>query len=567
MDLAQSLMPLRKSDEAFRRMDALGKAGTPFLFVLDYALERPLVLRLDEIDPGRLRFAFPNGSNLPEADAKPRNPEWGIRTIHSLDPEKYRQAFEIAHQAFMAGESYLLNLTASTPVDYCGRLPQLLEHLDAPYRLWVSGELLGQENEGFLVFSPESFIRMENDAIKTFPMKGSRRTSPEQREQAIRTLLEDPKEAAEHVTVVDLLRNDLARISTGVHVPRYRYVEDVRLPDSLLLQTSSEIVGELPSRWREQIGSILRELLPAGSVTGAPKRRTCEHIAIAERILGQSRGHYTGVCGLFDGTNLDSAVMIRFLEDVAPLDGQPDMRRGCFKSGGGLTVSSNWEREWEELNHKISLPLEPLLMETMCLRNGQLERIAEHQERTARSGIACFGKVPEWNWGHVFSTLSEASKAERVRVRLRYTSRNWELETFPYTLRRPDRLFVEDIGGLSYPHKHADRSGLDALRSSCAKKHGLDAGDLSWDLLLVRGDEILETSYTAVILEIDGLLWTPEHPMLPSTRIASLLRNSIVRPRRLLLKHLALASKLCLVNAMVGLEDAVTIAPNAVVLP
>ena len=125
---------------------------------------------------------------------------------------------------------------------------------------------------------------------------------------------------------------------------------------------------------------------------------------------------------------------------------------------------------------------------------------------------------------------------------------------------------MTDIGELSYAHKYADRSGLEALRRSCALRHGLEDADLSWDLLLVRGDEILETGYSAVILEIDGLLWTPEHPELPSTRIAALQGVSRVRKRKLKLGDLRSATQLLLVNAMTGLEDAVAVPPDAVIL-
>lgn len=554
------------SEAIFARMDALGRARVPFLFVLDYALQAPLVLPLDEIDPQRLRFAFPGCRNVPPSPPVPMESDWGLRAVHRLAPSAYRQAFEVARQAFLDGESYLLNLTASTPVDYRGRLPQLFEHLSAPYRLWVGGGLLGRNDDGFLVFSPEAFVRMQDGLASTYPMKGSLRTRPEHRDQALRDLLDDPKEAAEHVTVVDLLRNDLARIGTDVQVPRYRYVEEIRLPDAILLQTSSEIVARLPERWQERIGSLLQRLLPAGSVTGAPKRRTCQHIETAEQMLGHQRGHYTGICGVFDGQNLDSAVMIRFLEDVGPLEEASGTRRGLFKSGGGLTVSSRWEREWEELNQKISLPLEPVLLETMCLRDGRIERLAEHQKRLSASCQACFGRTPDWRWDEVLASLPQASEPERRRVRLLYTSRSWKLETFPYRLRRPDRLFVTDIGELSYAHKYADRSGLDSLRRSCALRHGLEEADLSWDLLLVRGDEILETGYAAVILEIDGLLWTPEHPELPSTRIAALQGVSRVRKRTLKLGDLKSATRLFLVNAMTGLEDAVAVPPDAVIL-
>lgn len=117
-----------------------------------------------------------------------------------------------------------------------------------------------------------------------------------------------------------------------------------------LLQVSSEIRGQLPEGWQSRIGSVLFELLPAGSVTGAPKPKTLEIIAEAENY---ERGYYTGVCGLFDGRTLDSGVMIRFLERE-PGAGQGEY---LFKSGGGITYRSDRTAEYEEMKEKVYVPL------------------------------------------------------------------------------------------------------------------------------------------------------------------------------------------------------------------
>ena len=167
---------------------------------------------------------------------------------------------------------------------------------------------------------------------------------------AERRILEDPKEAAEHATIVDLLRNDLNRIADGVHVERYRYIDRLATHRGELLQVSSEISGQLPADWHCRIGELLFEMLPAGSVTGAPKPRTLEITARAERY---DRGYYTGICGLFDGRTLDSGVMIRFLEQA------PDAPRNeyLFKSGGGITFRSDAVSEYEEMKAKVYVPL------------------------------------------------------------------------------------------------------------------------------------------------------------------------------------------------------------------
>lgn len=124
-------------------------------------------------------------------------------------------------------------------------------------------------------------------------------------------LLNDEKEQREHYTIVDLMRNDLSMVAKNIRVSRFRYIDSIYTERGEILQTSSEICGELENNWQNTIGSILAELLPAGSISGAPKEKTVSIIQQAEK---QTRGYYTGIFGIFDGENLNSAVAIRFIE-------------------------------------------------------------------------------------------------------------------------------------------------------------------------------------------------------------------------------------------------------------
>ena len=163
---------------------------------------------------------------------------------------------------------------------------------------------------------------------------------------ACRLLMDDRKEAAEHATIVDLIRNDLSMVSEQVTVTRYRYCDCLETNKGPILQTSSEICGVLPEDYLSHIGDILFRLLPAGSITGAPKPKTMEIIAEAENY---ERGFYTGVMGYFDGRNLDSAVMIRFIEQ--------ENGHLYFKAGGGITGKSDLESEYNEMKQKIYVPI------------------------------------------------------------------------------------------------------------------------------------------------------------------------------------------------------------------
>ena len=203
------------------------------------------------------------------------------------------------------------------------------------YKLWV--------RDAFTVFSPEIFIRIHNGRIYSYPMKGTINASTP---SAARLLINDPKETAEHATIVDLIRNDLSMVAEQVSVSRYRYIDKLQTNQGSILQTSSEIQGVLPDDYLTNLGSIIFRLLPAGSITGAPKKKTMQIIKEAETY---DRGFYTGIMGYFDGKDLDSAVMIRFVEQEGG--------KMYFKSGGGITSQSDVENEYNEMKQKVYVPI------------------------------------------------------------------------------------------------------------------------------------------------------------------------------------------------------------------
>ncbi|RRD79670.1 aminodeoxychorismate synthase component I [Alloprevotella sp. OH1205_COT-284] len=311
-----------------------GGEGRPFLFVIDYRQENILLLPLDEVNEEELRFDFGrvhNGRTSPTPLTEP--PLWQPQPP-SLDD--YRRSFNKVTAELQEGNSFLTNLTCRVPLTTSLSLADLYTHTQARYRLWWK--------EHFVCFSPEIFVRIADGLISAYPMKGTIAATDA---QAARRLLDDPKEAAEHATIVDLIRNDLSIVASEVAVRRYRYLESIETHRGKLLQTSSEIVGRLPTDHLRRLGSLLFQLLPAGSITGAPKVKTMQIIAEAETY---ERGFYTGIMGVFDGATLDSAVMIRFVEQEA--DGTL-----VFKTGGGITINSRMEAEYEEMKQKVYAPL------------------------------------------------------------------------------------------------------------------------------------------------------------------------------------------------------------------
>ena len=165
-------------------------------------------------------------------------------------------------------------------------------------------------------------------------------------ENAANVLKEDKKELAEHYTVVDLLRNDLSIVADNVQLEEFQRIDFIKTRQRDLYAMSSKISGELKPEFQGNIGDILQKLLPAGSILGAPKMKTLEIVLEAENY---QRGFYTGVCGWFDGENLDSCVMIRFIEK--------ENEKFYFKSGGGITHMSQLEDEYQEMKNKIYVPI------------------------------------------------------------------------------------------------------------------------------------------------------------------------------------------------------------------
>lgn len=317
----------------FETMNKFGSQGIPFLFVIDFEGIRPMVVPIASAASQQIFFNIRGNTNA--NFPTPEIPELLTFRRHPVDLRMYRKAFDIVKKGLEYGDSYLLNLTFATAVEVNRSLSELFLSGKAPYRLLFRDE--------FVVFSPECFVRISDNTIRSFPMKG---TIDAGIPDAAGKLQNDPKEAAEHNTIVDLIRNDLSMVADRVRVERFRYLEEIKTNQKHLLQASSEITGQLKPGWEANIGSMLQTLLPAGSVSGAPKKRTLEIIREAEQV---ERGYYTGVYGLFDGKNLDSAVMIRFIEK---------RDNGLFfRSGGGITVNSNPENEYHEMIDKVYVPV------------------------------------------------------------------------------------------------------------------------------------------------------------------------------------------------------------------
>ena len=297
-------------------------------FLIDFN-GNTLVKNINELN--NVYFSFPSFSNY---EFKSVNKELILKK-HPVSFEKYKNAFDTVIDEIKKGNTYLLNLTFPTEIETNYSLIEIFNASKAKFKLFYK--------DRFVCFSPERFVKIKNDKIYTYPMKGTIEANiPNAKEK----ILNNTKEMAEHTMVVDLLRNDLGIIGREVKVNKFRFIDKIKAGDKELLQVSSEIEATLPKNWQNNWLNIIKAMLPAGSVTGTPKKKTVE---IIKSVENYNRGFYTGIFGITDEkTFLDSAVIIRYIEIN---DSQL-----IYKSGGGITIDSNVKDEYDELIKKVYIP-------------------------------------------------------------------------------------------------------------------------------------------------------------------------------------------------------------------
>ena len=466
----------------------------------------------------------------------------------NLGKEEYvRRLREIKH--FIAqGDTYQVNFTLKYHFRVQASAVDLYLALRPKQKVRYAG-LIHTPSFSVVSLSPELFIRRQGQALWTSPMKG---TAPRGRfnredEEIALWLQNDPKNQAENIMIVDLLRNDLGRVC----IPGSVYVRELFKVEryETVFQMISTVEGELAT---EDLYALFRALFPCGSVTGAPKVRTMEIIAALET---ESRGVYTGALGYFSPQgDLVFNVPIR----TVVLKGD----RGEFGLGSGVVWDSDPQGEYEECLLKARFLFEAYkpfaLVETMLFTPEEgFPLLAFHLERLAHSA-AYFGfSFPE----------------QEIRRLLRDTQQTLERPAKVRLLLREDghlRLEAYPLEGLSTPvkialaqrkvspkerflfHKTTYRPWYQPYRELALKQGLFDV--VFWG----PGGELNEGTITNLFLEIDGKLWTPrlEAGLLPGVLREKLLREGSCQERPLFLQDLKRAHRIYVGNAVRGLLPA-----------
>lgn len=377
------------------QLQAAGARGLHGVAVLTYELGAQLMqIAPPSSQPLAQILLFSDCAHLTPAQVSDwlatRPGQAGIGAVNAnVDEASFTEAIARIRELIAAGDTYQVNYTYRLRFDAFGPIQALYARLRARQPVPYGALIALPDGSAVLSLSPELFVRHQAGELITRPMKGTAPASDDQRENDARAsaLALDPKNRAENLMIVDLLRNDLGRVAATGSVDVTALFDVQRY--SGVLQMTSTVRARL--RAGATLSQIFDALYPCGSITGAPKRRTMEIIAELEPA---ARGVYTGAIGWFDPPSPQQAigdfclsVPIRTLALQAPHDG---VRRGEMGVGAGIVYDSDAADEYAECQLKAGfltgLANDFELFETMHASSAQgCRHRAMHLGRLARS--------------------------------------------------------------------------------------------------------------------------------------------------------------------------------------
>lgn len=490
---------------------------------------------------------------------------WVGRPEPELTRERYAERFDAVQALIQAGDLYQANLSFRASARLIGSphaaYAQLRSRAGGGW-----GALVDTGREQVLSFSPEMFFRLDGERLACRPMKGTARRGETHEQDRTRAaaLAADEKQRAENLMIVDLMRNDLARVAVpgSVAVPELFAVESYPTVHQLVSSVTATIAPG-----RDAI-DVLAALFPCGSITGAPKVRAMQALADIE---DSPRNIYTGAIGRVDaGGDAAFNVAIRTLS-IAPGDSH-----ATLGLGGGIVADSEVEAEWDEAIAKgafVATPPAFDLIETMAFDPEEGLALLERHLARMKASAAVFGFLFDRH-----ATRNELQAAtfklrEPARVRLLLsrsgavavevgpmpewagrragavqtglTHGAWRVAVVPLPV-SPDDWRLR--------HKTSDRSFYDLARRDA------DTAEVVFE---APGGAITEGSFTNVFIERDGLLLTPPlvDGLLPGVLRAELIATG--RAREAPLTRDDLAGGFWLGNALRGLIPAIVVAKGS----
>ena len=469
--------------------------------------------------------------------------EW----TRSITPEHYRSAFDRVRAYIAAGDTYQVNLTHRLharaqlePFELFGRL---IAAQQASYGAFVdTGEWV------LCSASPELFFRLDGDRIESRPMKGTAARGLWYADDCNRAneLRASPKDRAENIMIVDMVRNDIGRIADVGTVAVTELCATERYP------TVWQMVSHVTARTQAPLTEIFSAIFPPASITGAPKRRTME---IIDELESTPRRVYTGAIGFVaPGRRAQFNVAIR----TVLIDRRAS--RAEYGVGGGVVWDSQCEREWEECQVKARVlrpvPAEFRLLETLLWKPGSGYWLVEEHIQRLRESAAYFCFAIDTD--AVEESLREAAGkfgGTPHRVRL-LVGRAGEIGIEPTPLTGTVQGFGDvrlacapvDASNPFLYHKTTNRRIYTEALQSCP-------GSADVILFNERG-AVTESTIANIAVEVDGTLCTPpvQCGLLPGTYRAHLLAQGEMEERMIDIATLLNSPRVYLFNSVRGMH-------------
>jgi para-aminobenzoate synthetase/4-amino-4-deoxychorismate lyase len=491
----------------------------------------------------------------------------------SVNAAQFETALAQIHAYIEAGDTYQVNYTYRLHFDAFGSICALYRRLRQRQPVPYGALVALPDGRAVLSLSPELFVRHSQGELTARPMKGTAAASGEAQEDALRAaaLAADPKNRAENVMIVDLLRNDLGRIASVGSVQVSALFEVKRF--SSVLQMTSTVLARL--RPGLHLADIFNALYPCGSITGAPKRRTMQ---IIRELESAPRGLYTGAIGWFDAPMADGAdhtqpgqprgigdfclsVPIRTMMLQAP--GQDGVRRGEMGVGAGIVHDSVASDEYAECQLKArfltGLGHDFQLFETMHASQAEgCRHLARHLQRLDASaryfGFPCDVAALRARVQAVCAAMPPGTQPQRLRLALDHAGQS-SLQYAPLSpLTQPVRLLLAahatDASALFLRHKTTVRAEYDAAWRAAEAQGAFDM------LFCNAGGALTEGGRSNVFAKLDGHWYTPtlSDGVLPGVMRAVILADAAwaARERRLTLDDLRSAQQVMVCNALRG---------------
>ena len=472
--------------------------------------------------------AFADATNLTtEESATIASTSWAPRVTRA----EYDHAVTSIRELIAAGDTYQVNYTFPLTSKFDGEAFAWYRDLCVAQGAQYSAYLdLGRYK--VLCLSPELFFERRGDQVITRPMKGTvqRGRWPAEDRELARWLKHSSKDRAENVMIVDLLRNDLGKVS----VPGSVRVSS--LFDLERFETVWQMTSTVESTLREgtSLVELMRALFPCGSITGAPKIRTMQIIHELERF---PRGVYTGAIGLLKpGGDCVFNVAIR----TVVIDSESGV--ATFGVGGGVTIDSTAEREYEECLVKSrflrSGPVEFQLFESILLENGEYFLLADHIARL-KDSAAYFGfrcAIDEIN--DALERIKTTTGSFKVRLTL------WKDGRIETQITQIELL--RDVTRVELARTPVDSSDRFLFHKTTRQR---DCGDVVfWN---ERG-EVTESSIANLVVPLHGELFTPPIAcgLLPGVFRNHLLAQGKIKERVITIEEFKTAKEIFLINSV-----------------